>query len=76
LGLAEKIAAVVGEPLPAKVATLIQQREAARAARDWSTADALREAIRQRGYEVEDTPSGTRWRRIRPRETSDARHGT
>ncbi|MDY6875167.1 MAG: hypothetical protein SWK90_03050 [Chloroflexota bacterium] len=28
-----------------------------------SSADALREAIRQRGYEVEDAPSGTVWRR-------------
>ena len=27
------------------------------------TSDALRETILQRGYEVEDTPSGTRWRR-------------
>jgi len=69
LGLGDKIAAVAGEPLPAQVATLIQQREAARAACDWPTADTLREAICQWGYEVEDTPSGTRWRRIRPRET-------
>jgi cysteinyl-tRNA synthetase len=51
------------ETLPADVATLIQQREAARAARDWSTADALRESIRQRGYEIQDTPSGTHWQR-------------
>ena len=51
------------EALPAGVAALVQQREAARAARDWSNADALRESIRQRGYEVEDTPSGPRWRR-------------
>jgi cysteinyl-tRNA synthetase len=50
--------------LPADVAGLIQRREAARAARDWATADALREAIRQGGYEVEDTPTGTRWRRV------------
>ena len=52
-----------GAPLPAEVAALIQRRETARAARDWATADALREAIRRQGYEVEDTPSGTRWRR-------------
>jgi len=69
LGLCDTIATVAGETPPAQVATLIQQREAARAAHEWSTADALREAIRQWGYEVEDTPSGTRWRRIRPRET-------
>ena len=52
-------------PLPAEVATLIQQREAARAARDWAAADALREAIRGHGYEVQDTPSGTRWQSTR-----------
>jgi cysteinyl-tRNA synthetase len=51
-------------PLPVEVATLITQREAARAARDWAAADALREAIREHGYEVEDTHTGTRWRRI------------
>ena len=51
------------ETLPDDVAALIQQREAARAARDWPTADRLRQAIRQRGYEVEDTPAGPRWRR-------------
>jgi cysteinyl-tRNA synthetase len=50
------------EMLPADVADLIQRREAARAARDWLAADALREEIRRRGYEVEDTSSGTRWR--------------
>jgi len=64
LGLADVIATAGAEPRPADVAALIQRREAARAAHDWPTADALREAIHQQGYEVEDTPSGTRWRRI------------
>jgi len=63
LGLADASAAG-DEPLPSDVAALIQQREAARAARDWPTADALREVIRQQGYEVEDTPSGPRWQRV------------
>jgi cysteinyl-tRNA synthetase len=54
---------VDGEALPAEVAVLVQQREEARAARDWATADALRDAVRERGYEMEDTPSGTRWRK-------------
>jgi cysteinyl-tRNA synthetase len=53
------------ETLPAEVAALIEQREAARATRDWATADELRETIRQRGHEIEDTPSGTRWRKIK-----------
>ena len=64
LGLRLTDAIADGEaPLPAEVVALIKRREAARAARDWTTADALREAIRRQGYEVEDTPSGTRWRR-------------
>ena len=50
--------------LPAKVAVLIKQREAARAARDWGTADTLREAVREHGYEIQDTPSGTQWQQI------------
>jgi cysteinyl-tRNA synthetase len=48
--------------LPMEVAELVQRREEARAARDWARADGLRDAIRERGYEIEDTPSGTRWR--------------
>jgi cysteinyl-tRNA synthetase len=63
LGLADAIGTTC-DPLPSDIAALIQRREAARAARDWHAADALREAIRQQGYEVEDTPSGTRWRRM------------
>jgi cysteinyl-tRNA synthetase len=63
LGLPDAIAAT-SDPLPTDIAALIQRREAARAARDWPAADALREAIRRQGYEVEDTSSGTRWRRI------------
>jgi cysteinyl-tRNA synthetase len=64
LGLKLADVTVADESLPADVAALIQQREDARAARDWSAADALRETIRQRRYEIEDTPSGTRWRRV------------
>ena len=56
--------AIDAEALPTEVAALVQRREAARAARDWTTADELRETIRQHGYEIEDTPSGTRWRNL------------
>ncbi len=51
------------EALPPEVAALIEEREAARRARDWARADALREEIRRRGFIVEDTPEGPRWRR-------------
>jgi len=49
--------------LPPEVAALIEAREAARRARDWSRADALREELRRLGYIIEDTPDGPRWRR-------------
>lgn len=46
--------------IPAEVTALAQAREEARAARDFSTADALRAAIRDHGFEVTDTPEGPR----------------
>jgi cysteinyl-tRNA synthetase len=40
---------------------LLEQRAAARAAKDFATADAIRDQIAAAGIEVEDTPSGPRW---------------
>lgn len=46
--------------LPENVKALVDEREAARAAKDWQKADELREAINLTGYLVEDTPQGVR----------------
>ncbi|MGD8505531.1 MAG: cysteine--tRNA ligase [Candidatus Bathyarchaeota archaeon] len=54
----------IEERLPNEVEKLIQQREEARNRKDWKTADKLREEIRRRGYVLEDTIEGVRWRRI------------
>lgn len=43
---------------PPEVQRLTAMREAARRQRDWSRADALRERIRQAGWQVRDTPQG------------------
>jgi cysteinyl-tRNA synthetase len=43
---------------------LLQQRAAARAARDWASSDRLRDELAARGVAVEDTRDGQRWRRI------------
>jgi len=43
---------------PAEVAALAMERQAARKARDFPRSDALRQAILERGWVVEDTPSG------------------
>jgi cysteinyl-tRNA synthetase len=37
---------------------LVQEREDARLARDYARADAARDALRERGWEVRDTPEG------------------
>lgn len=51
--------------LDAEVAGLVAERDAARARRDWRTADSIRAQLHQLGYIVEDTPAGTRARRSR-----------
>jgi cysteinyl-tRNA synthetase len=43
------------------VALALQQREQARARRDWAAADAVRDQLNQAGVVVEDTPQGPRW---------------
>ncbi len=52
------------ETLPPQLAGLIEQRERARKARDWASADALRRRVAELGYEIQDTPHGPRWNRI------------
>ena len=41
---------------------LLEQRAAARAAKDYATSDRLRAELRERGIVVDDTPKGQRWR--------------
>jgi cysteinyl-tRNA synthetase len=43
------------------VAVALEQREAARARRDYEAADAIRDQLRAAGVLVEDTPHGPRW---------------
>ena len=49
-----------GEAVPAEVMELVEQREAARKARDFATADALRDQVKEMGYAIEDSPQGPR----------------
>jgi cysteinyl-tRNA synthetase len=41
---------------------LLEQREAARTARDFETADSIRNQLRAVGLEIEDTPDGPQLR--------------
>jgi cysteinyl-tRNA synthetase len=53
-----------GHELPRGARELIARREAARAARDWATADRLRGDLAGMGVEVSDAPGGTSWRLV------------
>jgi cysteinyl-tRNA synthetase len=56
------------EELDSEIAALVARRDEAREQRNWSEADRLRDELRGRGIVLEDTPTGTVWRRTRPDE--------
>ncbi len=49
---------VAAEDLPDNIQKLIDDREAARIARNWEMADAIRDKLKLEGYEIEDTAQG------------------
>jgi GT2 family glycosyltransferase len=49
----------VSDPWPEEVAALLRDRADARAARDWPRADALRDRMRELGWEPVDAPDGS-----------------
>jgi cysteinyl-tRNA synthetase len=53
----EQMREIVG----ALVKVALDQRQAARARKDYATADALREGLEKAGIAVEDTQNGPRW---------------
>jgi cysteinyl-tRNA synthetase len=56
-GAAERLREIVD----ALVGALLEQRQEARARRDFAAADALRDRLKAAGVAVEDTPAGPRW---------------
>jgi cysteinyl-tRNA synthetase len=50
--------------IPEAIQALAAERQAARAARDFKRADALREALKTQGWAVEDTPQGPKVKRL------------
>jgi len=70
LAFFEEVGSVLGffvrkedKELDAKVNALIDGRQAAREAKDWVAADAIRAKLQDMGIVLEDTPQGIRWRK-------------
>jgi cysteinyl-tRNA synthetase len=64
LGVMEADESAGADTLPAEVAGLLEERIAARAAKDWARSDSLRDALAGLGVVVEDTRDGQRWKRM------------
>ena len=47
-----------------EIESLIEERKLAREAKAWSQSDSIRDKLQNMGIEIQDTPDGTRWRRI------------
>ncbi|MHC1697634.1 MAG: hypothetical protein AB9919_06165 [Geobacteraceae bacterium] len=50
--------------VPTAIFSLIEKRQHMRAAKRWDEADALRRQINAAGYQLEDTPQGSRIRLV------------
>ena len=57
--------------LPDDIVRKIQEREEARAAKNYDHADRIRDELLARGIVLEDTKEGVRWKRIREDSTGD-----
>ena len=48
----------VEEDIPAEITELVEQRTAAKKAKNFAEADRIRDLITSKGYSVKDTPNG------------------
>jgi len=62
--LAAKPEAEAEEDVPAEIRALIAKRTEAKKAKDFATADAVRDELKQLGWTVTDTPSGPKAKKL------------
>ena len=55
---------MIDNSLLASIKDLIAKRDMARSVKDWSRSDSIREELAKMGIEIQDTPEGTKWRRV------------
>ena len=50
--------------LESEIEQLILDRDEARKSKDWSKSDSIRDKLMSIGIEIQDTPEGTKWRKV------------
>jgi len=63
LGLGIKSMKKKSEEIPQEINNMLEQREEARKNKDFSGADSLRDSIKEKGWEIKDTPQGPKLRK-------------
>jgi len=58
------VGAVVELEVPAELNALLEERQAARKAKDFKRADAIRDELKAKGWAIEDTPKGARLKKL------------
>ena len=64
LGLQTKQEKEMGEQLDDTLQKLLDDRQAARKAKDFKRSDAIRDELKAKGWTIEDTPKGPRLKRL------------
>jgi cysteinyl-tRNA synthetase len=58
------VGAAAEAEIPSEISALLEARQAARKARDFKRADAIRDELKAKGWTIEDTPKGARLKKL------------